>query len=118
MSQAPSTDPEDIASPQDQLIDTVTASQQEVLETAEAAGQAMYQGLTQVQRGIADFVAERIRQDMGTQQEFLRCRSMDDVREVQARFFRTAIDQYSAEASRLLKLGGDLAGRSLDRGAD
>jgi hypothetical protein len=116
MTQAPSQEPDaGIASPQDALIDSMTASQQEALQTMEAAGHAVFESLSQVQREIADFVAERIRQDMETQQEFLRCRSLDEVRQVQARFFKTAFDQYSAETSRLLKLGSEVAVRSLER---
>jgi hypothetical protein len=107
---------EDISSAQDVLIDTVTASQQEALETMEAAGQAVFDGLSQVHREITEFVAERIRQDIETQQEFLRCRSLEDVRKVQARFFQTAFDQYAAETTRLFKLGGEVAARSLERG--
>ena len=114
--QAPhqATDP-GIAFAQDALIDSVTASQQEALETMEAASHAMFEGLSQVQREIADFVAERIRQDMETQQELLRCRSLEDVRKVQARFFQTAFDQYATETTKLFKLGGDVAARSLER---
>ena len=78
--QSPHATDEAIASAQDVLIDTVTASQQEALETMEAAGQAVFDGLSQVHREITEFVAERIRQDIETQQEFLRCRSLEDVR--------------------------------------
>jgi hypothetical protein len=105
----------DVASVQDKLIDEMTASQQEALETVESASRAMFDGMARVQHELADFVAERIRQDMETQQEFLRCRTLDDVRQVQTRFFRTAFDQYAAEANKLLKLGSELAARSLER---
>jgi phasin protein len=108
------TDP-GIASAEDTLIDAVTASQQEALETMEVASHAVFEGLSKVQREVADFVAERIRQDMETQQELLRCRTLDDVRKVQAHFFQTAFDQYSAETTRLMKLGGDVAARSFER---
>ena len=111
---SPQIDP-GLVSARDTFIDTVTATQQEALETMEAAGQAVFEGLSQVQHEIADFIAERIRQDMETQQELLRCRNLEDVRNVQARFFRTAFDQYAAETSRLVKLGGDMAARSLER---
>jgi hypothetical protein len=106
----------EIASAQDMLIDEMTASQQEALETVEAAGRAVFDGMSRVQHEIADFVAERIRQDIEAQQELLRCRTLDDVRQVQARFFRTAFDQYAAEASRLLRLSGEMAVRSMERG--
>ena len=101
--------------PQDALIDQLTASQQEALETIETAGQAVFEGLSRVQHEITEFVAERIRQDMEAQQDFLRCRTIDDVRRVQTEFFRTAMDQYSAEANKLMKLSGEIAVRTLER---
>ena len=106
---------EEVASQADTLIDTMTTSQQEALETMESAGHALFEGLSLVQREIADFVAERIRQDMETQQEFLRCRTLDDVRQVQTHFFRTAMDQYTAEVSKLMNLSSEMAARSLER---
>lgn len=106
---------EAIASAQDNLIDTVTASQQEALQALEAGGHAMFDGLSRVQREVADFVAARIRQDLETQQAMLRCRTMDDVRDVQARFLKTAMDQYSAEAQRLMRLGGEVVTKTLER---
>jgi len=105
----------DLGSAADTVIDSVTASQQQALQTMETAGAAMIEGVTRVQREIAEFVSERIRQDMETQQEFLRCKSIDDVRELQTRFFKTAMDQYSAEATRLIRISGEVMARSLDR---
>jgi hypothetical protein len=43
----------------------------------------------------------------------LRCRTLDDVRDLQTRFFKTAMDQYSGEASRLMKIGSGMIERSL-----
>ena len=59
------------------------------------------------------FITERIRQDVETQAEMLRCRTLDDVRDLQTRFFKTAVDQYAAEMSRLMKIGTDTMQRSL-----
>ena len=33
---------------------------------------------------------------------------------MQQRFIKTAMDQYSAEATRMVKLGGDVASRALE----
>jgi hypothetical protein len=98
---------EEIERPADAVIDTVTLSQQEALHAMEVAGTTLFTGLNEMQREIADFVAKRIREDMETQQDLLRCRNLDDVRAVQTRFFRTAMDQYSAETTRLMKLATD-----------
>jgi hypothetical protein len=62
-----------------------------------------------------DFVSTRIRQDMETQQELLRCRNFDELREVQTRFLKTAMDQYAAESTRLMQLGSEVFARSANR---
>ena len=108
-------DTDAIESLQDRLIDTVTVSQQEALETIESASSAVFEALSRAQAEISDFVAERIRQDPDTQQAFLRCRSLDEVRDVQFNFLRTALDQYGGEAAKLVRLGGEVAAKSLDR---
>ena len=59
-------------------------------------------------------LAGRIRQDLETQQELLGCRTFDEVREVQSRFFRTTLDQYSTEATKLTQLGTEVLMRSID----
>jgi hypothetical protein len=106
---------QEVESIQDRIIDSITASQQEVIETFETTGHTLFEGLTRTRQEIADFLAERIRQDFDTQQALLRCRSYDEVREVQARFLQTALDQYGSEATRLIRLGGELATRGLER---
>jgi hypothetical protein len=106
---------EAIESVQDRVIDTVTATQQEVLETIDSTGHAVFEGLARTQKEMADFIAERIRQDLSTQQAMLRCRSLDEFRDLQSRFLRTAFDQYSGEASRLIGIGRDIAARSFER---
>lgn len=107
-------DPE-VESPADKVIDTVTHTQQEALQAMEVAGTTLLTGLNEMQREIADFVAKRIREDMETQQDLLRCRNLDDVRAVQTRFFRNAMEHYSTETTRLMKLGSDLMARASER---
>jgi hypothetical protein len=107
---------EPIESLQDRLIDTVTIGQQDAIESIESAGHAMFEMITRAQAEITDFVAERIRQDLDAQQAFLRCRSLDEVRDVQVNFLRTALDQYGGEAAKLMRLGGEVAAKGLERG--
>jgi hypothetical protein len=97
-------------------VDELARSQEEALHGVEVAGQTVVEGVTRFQREIIDFVSERIRQDMETQQAMLRCRTFDEVRDVQTRFFQTAMDQYSTETNRLMKLGTEMMQRSLERG--
>ncbi len=105
-----------IESLQDRMIDDVTASQQDAIETLDTAGHVVFEGIRRTRQEISDFLVERIRQDLDTQQAMLRCRSVDEFRDLQARFLRTALDQYGGEASRLFSLGGELLARSLERG--
>jgi len=107
---------EALGTPADAMMDAVTATQQGAIETMETARTSMVEGLSQVQREIADFVSERIRHDMETQKALLRCRTFEEVRNVQADFFRTAVDHYSTEATRLMKIGTDIVSKSMDRG--
>jgi hypothetical protein len=108
---------EHLASSADVAIDGVTLGQQQALETFESAQQAMMEGVTRFQKELVDFVSERIRHDMETQQALLRCRSFDEVRDVQATFLQTAMDQYSEEANRLMRLGSEVVQRSFERDA-
>ena len=71
--------------------EAVASAQQETLHNIGAAGAAMFEGLTNAQTEISDFITERIRQDVETQAEMLRCRTLDDVRDLQTRFFKTAV---------------------------
>lgn len=96
---------EDLARPADQAIDAVTATQQDTLEAIETAGATMIENVTRAQRAIADFVSTRIREDIETQQRLLRCKNFDEIRSVQTKFFKTAVEQYKSETVRLLKLG-------------
>lgn len=106
---------EDLGSAADTVIDTVTAGQQQALQSFESASVAMLASVARVQREVADFVSERIRQDVETQQALLRCKSLDEFRDVQAQFFRLAVDQYARGASRMMKIGGETMQRSFER---
>jgi hypothetical protein len=111
---ADSLNAETIISTTRESIAVATRTQQQAVASMERSSASMFTGLTEVQKEIAGFVSERIRQDLETQQELLRCRTLDDVREVQSRFFRTTLDQYSAEATKLMQLSTEVFTRSLD----
>jgi hypothetical protein len=89
--------------------------QEGALQGAGSAGTAIIEGMTEARHEIGAFMSERIRQDMEAQAELLGCRSLDEMRAVQMRFFRGAVDQYSAEAARMMKLGTEIMNRALAR---
>jgi hypothetical protein len=93
--------------------EAVASAQRETLHNIGAAGSAMLGGLTEAKTEISDFIIQRIREDVDTHAEMLGCRTLDDVRVLQTRFFKTALDQYAGEASRLMKIGTDMMERSL-----
>src|SRR5688500_6082794 len=95
------------------MTEAITSAQQETLHNIGAASAAMLEGLTKTQTEISGFITERIRHDVEAQAEMLRCRTLDDVRDMQTRFFKTVVDQYAAEVSRLIKIGTDTMQRSL-----
>jgi len=88
--------------------------QQRGLQGAERAGSTVMEGFAKAQKQIADFVTERIRHDIDAQTALLNCRSLEDVAAVQQRFFKTAMDHYSSEATRMMKLGGEVASRAIE----
>lgn len=105
---------EEIAKPVDQAIDTVTATQQETLEAIETAGATMFENMTRAQRAIAEFVSTRVREDIEAQQQLLRCKSFDEIRSVQSKFIKTAMEQYKSEAARLFKFGAATVTKNTD----
>ena len=114
---ATDTDPssgDDIATFVDRMIDAVTISQQDALVSADAARTAMVEGMAQMQGEITAFVGKRMKHDLEVSGEILRCRDLADLRAVQCRYLRATIDQYAGETTRLMRLGADIATRSLE----
>jgi hypothetical protein len=108
---------EDVSSAADTAIDTVMISHTEVVQATESSGRAVLDGMTKMQQEVASFVSKRITHDLEAQQEMLRCRNFDDLQEVQTRFFRTAVEHYSDETKRLMRLGSEVVQRSVNRDA-
>jgi hypothetical protein len=111
---AESFDFEALASTAREGLDAATKTQQRALQSIERVGASFLTGIAEMQKEVAGFVAERIRQDLEAQQELLGCRTFDEVREVQSRFFRTTLDQYSTEATKLTQLSTEVLMRTID----
>jgi hypothetical protein len=108
---------ENVSSATDDVLHAVVAGQTEAVQAVESTGHAMLEGMAKVQQEVVDFVSTRIRHDMETQQEFLRCRNFDDLQEVQTRFVQTAMEQYAAKSKQLMQLGSEVVQRSAERNA-
>ena len=111
---AESFDPETVISTTRESIGAATRTQRQAVESMERVGATLLTGVVEMQKEVAGFVSGRIRQDLETQQELLRCRTFDELRKVQSRFFRTTLDQYSAEATRLMQHSTEVFRRALD----
>ena len=99
------------------MLDAVVAGQTVAVQAVESTSRAMLEGMEKVRHEIVDFVSTRIRHDMETQQELLRCRNFDELREVQTRFVKTAMEQYSVELKRLIEIGSEALQRSANANA-
>lgn len=52
----------------------------------------------------ARFMSERLQQDLDTQKAMLSCKSPTDLMKLQTEFYRNAIQDYTAEATRLFEI--------------
>lgn len=57
---------------------------------------------------VAQFLTERVQQDLKLQHLLLHCQDMDELRQIQSNFVRDALEQYTAETGKLVHLGQDM----------
>ncbi len=67
-------------------------------------GTAWVETLGDMGSEVLSFVADRIKEDVKTQHEILHCDDMSELQEIQARFVKKAIDQYTAETGKLIEM--------------
>lgn len=73
------------------------------------ASQVWIDNMTRISSEIASFMAERISEDIQTQQALMQCRTLSDVQHVQAAFLQKAMAQYQAETGKLIEMTSQLA---------
>ena len=71
-------------------------------------GTAWVEALTDMGSEVISFVADRIREDVKTQHEILHCKDVAQLQHIQAEFIQKAVDQYTAETGKLVKMSEDL----------
>ena len=74
--------------------DTAPTSEAELLNS----------GMLEIMAESISFLSERLEEDMATQKALLECKTPADLMRVQSEFYQTALEQYSAEAGRLMNL--------------
>ncbi len=95
-----------------------TARPSDVLQTAGTAGADMFANVARAQMEASEFVTRRVRQDFEVSSKLMSCQSFDQVREVQAKFFQTAMEDYSKAASRLFRMSDTFTPKALQNGDD
>ena len=73
-------------------------------------GTVWMEAISDMSAEVADFVAERIKEDVKTQHEILHCKNAKDLQHVQAQFMQRAMDQYRAETGKLVEMGNKTFG--------
>lgn len=68
------------------------------------AGHAAMQMWMEMGAETVRFIWDRLQQDMATQRAMLSCTSLEEMQRIQAEFFRSAQEQYTAEASKVLEM--------------
>ena len=68
-------------------------------------GTAWVEAMSEMGSELASFVAERIREDVKTQQAILHCKSLSEMQEIQANFMERAYVQYTVETGKLIEKG-------------
>jgi hypothetical protein len=71
-----------------------------------AVGSVVMQAWMDLGNEAIRFVWDRLQQDLETQKAVLACTSLEEVQKVQAAFFRSAQEQYAAEARKMLEMIG------------
>ena len=71
-------------------------------------GTAWIETMGEMSSEVLQFIAARIKEDVKTQQAILHCKNADEMRTIQSEFVQTAIDQYTAETGKLVKIGNEM----------
>lgn len=69
-----------------------------------AASPVAMQAWLEVFSESARFISDRMQQDLETQRAMLACKSPAELMQVQAEFYKAAMDQYAREAARLYEM--------------
>ena len=71
-------------------------------------GTAWVETMGEMGSEVLQFIAARIKEDVKTQQAILHCKNATEMRDIQSEFVQTAIDQYTAETGKLVKMGNEM----------
>lgn len=86
-------------------LNTIAQLQEAGLGNMMGMGTAWIEAVSEMSAEVAQFVAERIKEDVKTQHEILHCKNVADLQHIQAQFLQKAADQYQAETGKLVQMG-------------
>lgn len=81
-------------------------------------GSTMFTGWTDFGAEFMTFLANRIQEDVKTQQRMLQCKDMQELAKIQSEFVQRALDQYAAETGRMIDLGQNMTIRAFQNDDD
>lgn len=68
---------------------------------------AWLESLGDIGAEVAEFVTDRIKEDVKFQHQILECEDMDEARSLQSAFIQNAVNQYQAETGKLTSMSLD-----------
>ena len=89
----------------DAPFNAITQLQEAGLGSMMGIGTAWVEAISDMNAEVAQFVAERIKDDVKTQHQILHCQNVADLQHIQAQFIKRAMDQYQAETGKLVEMG-------------
>lgn len=90
-------------------VSIFNAMQDAGMNSFPAFGMSWIEAMTNMSAEMAKFMADRVQQDVKTRQDILQTKGITDVQRIQAEFFQKAMDDYSAEMTKLVEMGKGLA---------
>lgn len=71
-------------------------------------GAAWLEAMNDIGSEVVKFVANRIQEDVKAQQRIMQCKDASELQQAQAEFLQKAIEQYTAETGKLVKMSTEL----------
>jgi len=87
----------------------------EGLELLGKYGTAMMDVMGKSGAEFAEFITNRLQEDVRTQQQLMSCRDVTKLAEIQSGYLKTAFAQYSDETGKMIKRGAELMDEVLKR---
>lgn len=82
-------------------------------EVMTRAARAYFDGATEMNKHMTEFMNQRMRKDFETARTFMASKSSEDAMDVQADFAETAIRDYAEETTRIFNLAADITRQAL-----